>query len=73
MKKLFFSIILIAGIVALSSCNDKWDDHYDSNSQLPSATLMELIDGYSDLSLFYQMVHLSGTDSLLNSNQTYTV
>ena len=73
MKKLFFSIILIAGIVALSSCNDKWDEHYDSNSQLPSATLMELIDGYSDLSLFSQMVHLSGADSLLNSNQTYTV
>lgn len=72
MKKFIFPIIIIAGILVISSCNDKWDEHYENNSQV-SATLMDLIDESSDLSVFAQMVHLSGADSLLNSNQTYTV
>lgn len=62
----------VAGF-ALHSCSDEWNDHYERNANLPDMNLMEAISGDSRLSKFSQIIKATGYDSLLTSDQTYTV
>lgn len=63
-------IFVICTIVA---CNSEWDNHYDANSALPKENLLQLIDNDSDLSKFASILKSTKLDSLLSSNQSYTV
>ncbi|MDD4970562.1 MAG: fasciclin domain-containing protein [Paludibacter sp.] len=77
MKKMKFSNIiltLLLLIVTLSSCSDVWDNHYNTSlGNKSSLNLYEYIQAQSDLSVFSQMIKISGYDTILNKYQTYTV
>ena len=66
-------ICLLSGMALFVSCNDEWDAHYDRNGSVPQVSLMDLLRNDASLSTFTQIVEITGTDSLLVSNQTYTV
>ena len=66
-------ICLLSGMALFVSCNDEWDAHYDRNGSVPQVSLMDLLRNDASLSTFTQIVEVTGTDSLLVSNQTYTV
>ncbi len=57
-----------------AACSKEWDDHYDVDSfDLQDKTVTEYIKGNPDLSTFYNMMEITGYDSILNASQTYTV
>ena len=66
-------ICLLSGMALFVSCNDEWDALYDRNGSVPQVSLMDLLRNDASLSTFTQIVEVTGTDSLLVSNQTYTV
>ncbi len=72
-KRLF--IVLSALALAWSSCvNDVWQEHYDNaGSNLSTQSLTDLINNRADLTDFKRMIELTGFDSVLNADQTYTV
>lgn len=55
------------------ACTDAHDEHYNRSDSLPDQNLLELIAGYSELSVFYKLVEISGYSGLLSSSQTLTV
>jgi hypothetical protein len=55
------------------ACSDERDAHYERSEALPEENLMELMSQHSDLSIFTQLVKIAAYDSLLTSNQTFTV
>lgn len=61
--------------VALVSCSDVWDTHYDEDAQRLNAdkTLWEEIKSRSDLNEFANMLELYGYDQLLDGDQMFTV
>jgi hypothetical protein len=70
------SIIITAliAIVTLASCKDVWDDHYTNSISIKSdLSLYKYIKSQPDLSVFAQMLEVTGYDSILNKAQTYTV
>ncbi len=63
-----------AGLFAISSCTDKWDEHYEAASPLSfDGTLMEAIQSYPELSNFAEVVEAAGYDLQLSSNQMMTL
>lgn len=72
-KRLF--ILLSALALVWSSCvNDVWQEHYDNTDvNLSTKTLTDLIKENEELSHFSDMLELTGYDSLLNADQSYTV
>lgn len=72
-KRLF--IVLSALALAWSSCvNDVWQEHYDNaGSNLSTQSLTDLINNRADLTDFKRMIEITGFDSVLNADQTYTV
>jgi uncharacterized surface protein with fasciclin (FAS1) repeats len=72
-KRLY--IVLSALALACSSCvNDVWQEHYENaGSNLSSQSLTELIKDRTDLTDFKRMIEITGFDSVLNADQTYTV
>ena len=72
-KRLF--ILLSALALVWSSCvNDVWQQHYDNTgSNLSTQSLKDFIESRSDLTVFKRMIEVTGFDSVLNSDQTYTV
>lgn len=68
------SWIIGALCIGLSvACSDEWDKHYERESSLPTKSLWEQICTDDNLSTFARAISLVGADSLLASNQTYTV
>lgn len=64
---LLFSVLFI-------SCKDEWDSHYSANAANKSdSTLYNYIQSRSELTRFAQMLQITGYDTLLNENQTFTV
>ena len=61
--------------LALVSCSDVWDAHYDEDAQRLNAdkTLWEEIKSRSDLNEFANMLELYGYDQLLDGDQMFTV
>ncbi|MCM1312029.1 MAG: fasciclin domain-containing protein [Bacteroides sp.] len=58
---------------ALLSCSEEWNDHYDRGSNLPMESLMDIVNSDSHLTKFGQILKATGYDSILTSDQTYTV
>lgn len=70
---LYLSIILI--LFTQLSCSDVWDKHYNNTSitQKSDLDLYNYIKSNADLSIFAQMLTISGYDSILTKSNTYTV
>lgn len=58
---------------AFAACQDsEWDDHYGIGSG-STQNLMEVLEGNADYSRFCEQLKAHGLDTLLASDQTYTV
>lgn len=70
---LYLSIILM--LFTQMSCSDVWDKHYNDTSitQKSDLDLHSYIQTQAELSVFAQMLSISGYDSLLSKSNTYTV
>ena len=66
-------IIGILCIGLYTACSDEWNNHYDRGSSLPTMSLWEQICNDDNLSTFAMAIKLVEADTLLASNQTYTV
>lgn len=69
---------LAAGLILsvfISSCsNEEWDRHYNNEDlTLSDKSLSEYIKSQPEMEKFYQMMEISGYDSILDGSQTYTV
>lgn len=78
MKKIFNKwICLTMAVVAfiVTSCsNEEWDRHYNNTDYtLSDLSLTDYIKSQSDMSKFYQMLEISGFDTILSEPQTFTV
>ena len=63
----------MVSMALLSSCNDEWDSHYESDGGVPGVSLMDLLRRDSRLEKFCQIIEKTHGDTLLSSTQTYTV
>ncbi|MBQ8051882.1 MAG: fasciclin domain-containing protein [Bacteroidaceae bacterium] len=70
MKKILYLSLMV---LMASACQSDWDDHYDRSGNAGGERLMTLIASDGSLSKFAQALRLTGTDTLLLGNQTYTV
>lgn len=61
------------GALALAGCSDEWDDHYGPEGAAASQTLMQLIEADGQCSRFAEAVKAYGLDTLLASDQSFTV
>src|SRR5690554_349744 len=78
MKVLNFKISALSFLWLLltlgSSCDDRWEEHYDeSSSKKADLTLFEYIASQAELSHFTEILKTAGYDTLLSASQTYTV
>lgn len=65
----FFSVTLF-----LTSCKQEWDEHYYAAPSIKSdLNIYEYIKSRSELSVFAQMLKVTGYDSILSKSQTFTV
>jgi uncharacterized surface protein with fasciclin (FAS1) repeats len=66
---------MVLALVALApSCTDLWEEHYDAASDnLPDYNLLGYIRSNANLSIFGQMLHKTGYDTIINASQTYTI
>ncbi|MBN2610755.1 MAG: fasciclin domain-containing protein [Bacteroidales bacterium] len=65
---------VLTGIILLSSCTKKWEEHYNEKSfNLPDNSLNESIRVQPDLHFFSRMLDISGYDSILDASVSYTV
>jgi len=66
--------MVTAGLLIFSSCNDSWDDHYDTAPSLNYAgTTWEYIQGESTLSDFAEVAKAAGYDTVIASPQVFTI
>lgn len=73
MKHFIYIAILLLGIMTVSSCQDNdWDDHYGLNTNA-TQNLMEVLQANSQYTEFCRVLKEQKLDSLLTSDQTYTV
>ena len=67
-----FLSILIA--VFAVSCADEWDEHYNATApDKLDKNLYEYLKTQENLSVFTNMLELTGYDSIINEAQTFTV
>lgn len=67
-------LALAWGLWTLPACTDDWDNHYDKSSfDLPKVTLTEYIKSQSNLSIFSQILHATGYDTIIAATQSFTV
>lgn len=70
--KLVIIVILFVG--SLTSCSDVWDSHYSPVfTEKSDLNLYKYISKDTALTTFTKMLKVSGYDSILSRNQTYTV
>lgn len=68
------TMLAVSGLLALASCSDKWDDHYEGNSSIDFAgTTLQYIQSQEDLTDFAQVIKASGYDKDLSSSQVLTI
>lgn len=74
-KALRLGVLAVAGLLALHSCTDKWDDHYDAvQGDTFQGTLIECLESKGDqLSDFVEVLKAVGYDANLGSDQMFTV
>lgn len=63
------------GILMLSACQDNdWDDHYGiDNSNTATMSVMQTLEANTDYSEFCKVIKEQHLDTLLNSDQSFTV
>ena len=69
---LSFIICHLSFSIALTSCSDKWDDHYTEDNKL-SGTLWSAMQQNDQLSNFCRVLQTTGYDARLSSSQMFTV
>lgn len=69
--KLSFAI----GVLAVAAgCQDNlWDDHYGLNGSVETRNLMQVLESMPEYSDFCHVMKRAGLDSILVSDQTFTV
>ena len=73
MNKYIILALLFVGCFSYS-CKDTYDEHYKNEDRsLSDKTLMELIVENDQLSVFSKLIEIAAYDTLLSSNQTFTV
>jgi hypothetical protein len=76
MRRKFFNLVIIVVLFAssITSCSDVWDSHYSPVfTEKSDLNLYKYIEKDSSLAVFNFMLKMSGYDSILSKNQTYTV
>lgn len=78
MKKNFnkwvYLVAAVITVIASSCANDEWDRHYNNTEVvLSDKSLSEYIRSQPEMEKFYQMMEISGYDSILDGSQTFTV
>ena len=67
-------IIVILFVGSITSCSDVWDSHYSpAFTEKSNLNLYKYISKDTTLAVFNEMLKISGYDSVLSKNQTYTV
>jgi uncharacterized surface protein with fasciclin (FAS1) repeats len=69
---LSFIICHLSFSVALSSCSDEWNDHYEEATTV-GGTLWQTIKGNSSLENFANVLETCGYNTVLDGSQTFTV
>jgi len=69
---LSFIICHLSFSVALSSCSDEWNDHYEEATTV-GGTLWQTIKGNSGLENFASVLEACGYNTVLDGSQTFTV
>lgn len=74
-KALGLGVLALAGLFALYSCADKWEDHYETvQGETYQGTLLDYLESQSEqLSDFAEILKAVGYESNLASNQMFTV
>ena len=74
-KKIKYTLwLLVVAVFAFTSCKDElWNEHYNTEQNTSTVTLMEAIDAKPELSKFAEILRKTGYDKVLASSQTYTV
>ena len=69
-----FSIVLLFIVTTYSCTSDNWDAHYSpASGEKSNLNLYDYIKTQDSLSIFTQMLKITGYDSILSKPQTYTV
>lgn len=72
--KHFFPYLMLLSLLVNFSCTDIWKEHYDVESfDLADNSISEIVQDDSQLSIFYNMLLITGYDKILNSSQAFTV
>jgi hypothetical protein len=74
-KALSLGVLAFAGLFALYSCADKWEDHYETvQGETYQGTLFDYLESQSEqLSDFAEILKAVGYDYNLSSDQMFTV
>ncbi len=71
-KELLFIICSLLFSVALTSCSDEWNDHYEE-ATTAGGTLWQTIKDNSSLENFASVLEACGYNTVLDGSQTFTV
>lgn len=70
----FVTFSALVALLMTAACTKEWDDHYDEKSfDLPNKTVTGYLRENPELSTFYNMLEITGYDSILDASQSYTV
>lgn len=72
-RKSLLSLSIILSFIAMTGCNDQWDDHVEVKTSTLSGTIMDAIAKDSNLSTFASMLKTTGYDYVLRSGSEFTV
>lgn len=65
---------LFSTSLIFTSCKQEWDEHYNAAPSIKSdMNLYDYIQSRAELSVFAQMLKITGYDSILSKSQTFTV
>lgn len=74
MKKMIRMSWVLGGLVLAVGCQDHlWDDHYGLNPSTETRNLIQVLEGMPEYSAFCDVVKRHGMDSVLVTDQTFTM
>lgn len=68
-------IVFLGAILFLSlnSCNKEWKDYYAEDVSYTQAKILDVLKDSTQYSIFLDMLHITGYDSILSRQQSYTL
>lgn len=66
-------LVLSVAAMAITSCSDEWDNHYQPSALTGERNLWTTIESHPELSNFASVVKAVGYDRALNGSQTFSV